>query len=260
MFGFYVKDDTTKYLKKGGIILDKSEYKSYKRDYPTLPWVMKQTWIDNLFIHYPVKKEVLQKLVPNSLKIDTYDGVGWVTVVPYLITDMRGRGLPPLPGIRKYPGFNIRTYVTVNDKPGVFFFYLAAANWFAAKAAKTFFRLPYFFEPLKMEQEKGIVNFEGQMSIGQFNCQYKSIATPYITKKGSLDEWFLERYCLFTISKEGKPLQCNILHPSWVVFDGEAEIQENLLRSSFHIVPECEKPILHVGKRSEVRIWPLVKG
>ncbi|RND01349.1 DUF2071 domain-containing protein [Lysinibacillus halotolerans] len=246
--------------KKGRSILIKSKYKSYKRDYPSLPWIMKQTWIDNLFIHYPVKKEVLQKLVPTSLKVDTYDGFGWVSVVPYLITDMRGRGLPPLPGIKEYPGFNIRTYVMVNDKPGVFFFYLAAANWFAAKCAKTFFGLPYFFEPLKMERHDESVFFEGKMSKGQFNCQYHPISTPYMTSAGSLDEWLLERYCLYTINKQGKPLQCNILHPSWIVFDGEAKIQENILRRNFNIVPESEKPILHVAKRADVRIWPLVKG
>lgn len=46
---------------------------------PNLPWGMKQTWSDLLFAHYPVKYEVLRKLVPESAEVDTYEGVslGW---------------------------------------------------------------------------------------------------------------------------------------------------------------------------------------
>jgi len=38
------------------------------------------------------------------------------------------RGLPALPGLSRFPELNVRTYVTFDDKPGVYFFSLDAAN------------------------------------------------------------------------------------------------------------------------------------
>ena len=64
---------------------------------PNLPWTMKQTWSDLLFAHYPIKFEVLRKLVPEELHLDSYNGVCWVSVVPFRMSGIRLRGLPPVP-------------------------------------------------------------------------------------------------------------------------------------------------------------------
>lgn len=73
-----------------------------------LPWIMKQTWKDILFAHYPVPREALEKIVPSELTVDTFYQTGWVSIVPYLTSSMHLRGVPPVPGLSTYPGFNIR--------------------------------------------------------------------------------------------------------------------------------------------------------
>ncbi|RUL49875.1 YqjF family protein [Lysinibacillus antri] len=232
-----------------------SNYNSQKFNLPSFPWIMKQTWSENLFVHYPVKKEHLQKLIPKPLQLDTYDNRAWVSIVPYFIQNMRGHGMPAIPGTKEFAGFNLRTYVRANEKPGVYFFHLGASNWFATKGAKTFFQLPYFYEDIRMDKEKEMVHFQAP---GKLVCAYKGASKPYHPSKGSLDEWLVERYCLYTTNQKGKLFQGNILHPSWVLYDAEAEFQENTLLSRYNITPESDRPILHFAHKREVAIWPLV--
>ena len=224
-----------------------------------LPWIMKQTWKDVLFAHYPVQKKVLEKLVPSVLPLDTYNGTCWVSIVPYLTSSMHPRGFPPIPGMAAYPGFNIRTYVTLNGKPGVYFFRLTAANFLAAHFAKTFFRLPYLYMDMKYKKVKNLIVFESEKKTGlQLLCNYKSISDPVPTEKGSLEEWLVERYCVYTVNKKGVPLRGDILHEPWLLEKAEAEFHQNTLLSSLNIVAENEKPILHYAKSRVVRFWPIV--
>src|SRR5689334_9095081 len=58
---------------------------------PTTPWVMTQRWHDLLFAHWPVPEDVLRRVVPELLPIDTFNGQAWVGVVPFRMTDVRMR-------------------------------------------------------------------------------------------------------------------------------------------------------------------------
>lgn len=236
-------------------------YNTRKRDLPSLPYIMKQTWTDSLFIHYPVNQQVLQKYVPDVLPIDTYDGMGWISVVPYLTSSMKLRGFPSIPGARQFPGYNVRTYVIVNGRPGIYFFSLTAANLIASTAARFFFRLPYYYLEIYMDNHNELVNFHSKSikkSGAQLICNYKPISKPNPAAKGSLDEWLVERYCLFTITKKGVPLRCNILHRSWLLQDVEVEIHKNTILSALNISPATNEVIMHFSKRADVSIWPLV--
>ena len=60
---------------------------------------------------------------------------------PFHMSGVRARGLPALPWLSRFPELNVRTYVLFDDKPGVFFFSLDAANLSAVWAARAFYRL-----------------------------------------------------------------------------------------------------------------------
>jgi len=105
---------------------------------------MAQTWNDLLFAHWPVAPNVLRALVPPELPLDTYDGTAWLAVTPFHMTGIRARGLPPIPGLSRFPELNVRTYVILDGKPGVYFFSLDVTSRMAVWGARTFYRLPYF--------------------------------------------------------------------------------------------------------------------
>ena len=120
---------------------------------PAGPWVMAQSWLDLLFAHWPIPLDELRRVVPASLTIDTFDGQGWVGVVPFRMTGVRPRGVPALPWLSAFPELNVRTYVTLGGKAGVFFFSLDAANPVAVATARRWYHLPYFNARMSLRRE-----------------------------------------------------------------------------------------------------------
>ena len=228
---------------------------------PHLPWTMRQTWSDLLFAHYPIKYELLRKAVPEALPLDSYNGMCWIGVVPFRMSGVRLRGLPPIPGTDQFPELNVRTYVTLDGKPGVYFFSLDAANWLAVKGAKTVYHLPYWHADMEIGNSGTSIAFKSQRiddrEIG-LACSYRPTSEPFRTMKGSFEEWMVERYCFYTLNTSGVPLRCDILHEPWALQEAEAEFTANTILSKQGIEVEHHLPILHFSRKIEVRAWPLV--
>ena len=108
---------------------------------PGSPWVMKQTWSSLLFAHWRVPGDYMRDLVPEQLEIDTFDGSAWIAVVPFLMTGIRFRYLPPIPPTHQTLELNVRTYVRYGGRPGVYFFSLDAERRLIVEAARRFFSL-----------------------------------------------------------------------------------------------------------------------
>ena len=107
---------------------------------PSGPWRWRQCWRDLLFAHWPVPVSALRSLVPASVAIQEFDGTSWVGVVPFRMTGVMLRPLPDVPGISAFPELNLRLYVDVGGKPGVWFISLDAASSLAVWAARRFFQ------------------------------------------------------------------------------------------------------------------------
>ena len=52
---------------------------------PEKRWILSMRWHDLLFLHWPVRPEVIRPLIPSLLEIDTFDGLvlDWRGSVPY---------------------------------------------------------------------------------------------------------------------------------------------------------------------------------
>src|SRR3954469_1338540 len=88
---------------------------------PGQPWFMGQSWVDLLFAHWRVDLAALKAVVPDRLPIDTFDGDAWVGVTPFVVRGLRLRGSPPPPVLSQFPEINVRTYVSVGGRPGIYF-------------------------------------------------------------------------------------------------------------------------------------------
>lgn len=244
--------------------LKKDQWDDKHRPWP-LPrqsWNMLQTWRDLLFVHYPISLNVLRQLVPEGLQIDTFDGTGWIGIVPFQMTDIRLRGLPSVPGTSQFPELNVRTYVTVDGKPGVYFFSLDAPNRLAVWVANTNFHLPYKYSFTKMESNGPIFDFENKRKNNEsisFHCSYKPISDAFSPPKGTFEEWMSERYCFYTMNKQGVALRCDIHHQPWELQHAEAECKVNTMLSNQNIPIDSNQPIYHFAKHLDVRIYPLVR-
>ena len=111
---------------------------------PQSPWVMTQSWHNLLFAHWPVDEGLLRSKIPPGFPLDTWDGQAWLGVVPFRMTNVAPRFVPALPMVSEFAELNVRTYVTIGGRPGVYFFSLDAASALAVAAARSLLHLPYF--------------------------------------------------------------------------------------------------------------------
>lgn len=219
---------------------------------------MEQTWNDLLFAHWPVPAQMLRPLVPASLALDTFDGESWVAVAPFHMTGVRPRFVPPIPGISAFPELNVRTYVSFDGKPGVFFFSLDAASRLAVWAARSTYHLPYYFAKMEARTDGNWISYSSSRKNAKANlrAQYRAIRPAEVRTPGTLEHWLTERYCLYTV-RGRSVFRAEIHHEPWPLQDAEAEFGENTMAKAAGIeLPEIP-PVLHFAKRLRVLVWPL---
>ena len=117
---------------------------------PDSQWLLSQSWNDVLFAHFAIDPPTLRRLVPDALTLDLYDGAAWLTISPFCTSHVRPSGIPPLPGISFFPQVSLRTYVTMQGKPGLFYFSVDAANLSAVWFARVFFRMQYWHAAIQI--------------------------------------------------------------------------------------------------------------
>jgi uncharacterized protein len=225
---------------------------------PSSPWIMKQTWHDLLFAHWRIPPDRMRPLVPPQLTLDTADGQCWVGIVPFWMSGIRARGVPPLPRLSCFAELNVRTYVRYGDKPGVYFFSLDAANRAAVWVARTFYHLPYFLAAMSTFERDGSILYSSirRGIAAEFRGTYKPTSPVRQPACGSLEHWLTERYCLYTVL-DGHVYRCEIHHPPWPLQDALADLQVNSVAAAAHIELPNAAAVLHFSRRQDVLIWPL---
>ena len=235
---------------------------------PNAPWIMRQTWHDLIFMHWPVPIATMRALVPPQLPLDTYEGQAWVGVVPFRMSGVRPRYTFDVPGLSAFPELNVRTYVTSPDanesKPGVWFFSLEAANPLAVAAARGIFKLPYFNAKMLARDEGNQIVYSSHRTHrgappADFAAAYGPTDGIYHAPPGSLDRWLAERYCLYTVTPRGQVLRAEIHHEPWPLQPAMAEITVNSMAMAAGITLPDTLPLLHFARRQDVLVWPIEK-
>src|SRR5262245_23000420 len=224
---------------------------------PAGPWVMTQTWNDLLFAHWPVTADRLRPLVPARFELDLYDGQAWLGVVPFHMTNVTPRLVPALPWISAFPELNVRTYVRVGDKPGVYFFSLDAGNPIAVGAARALLNLPYFSANMHVTPGDTVRYRSRRLSepAAQFEGSYRARGNPRAPALGSLEYFLTERYCLYAVDHQFRAYRLEIHHPVWPLESAEAEIPVNTMAQAAGITLPAMAPLLHFVKRQDMVCW-----
>jgi uncharacterized protein YqjF (DUF2071 family) len=228
---------------------------------PRSPWIMKQVWHDLLFAHWPVPQAALRPLIPPQLEIDIFAGQAWLGVVPFRMSGVKMRGPFGIRGFSPFPELNVRTYVTRDSKPGVWFFSLDAANALAVWGARRGFHLPYFRAAMRCEENAGWIHYESTRQHSgappaSLRAKYLGVGEPFTATPGTLEYFLTERYCLYTANRSGRIIRCDIHHPAWSLQLAEASFQENTMASAAGISLTDQQPhLLHFARRQDVVVW-----
>jgi uncharacterized protein YqjF (DUF2071 family) len=212
---------------------------------------MAQTWRDLLFAHWPVDAKALRPLIPAPLTLETWDGSAWLGITPFEVTGLRLHGTPPLPVLSRFEELNVRTYVTIGGKPGVWFFSLNASSAAAVAAARRSYRLPYFHAAMEIERLDGGVRYGCAREGAELRAQYAPAGEIFNAPHGTFDHFLTERYCLYAY--DGRVLRAEIHHPPWPLQAATASFAVNTMAP---VGLPAREPVLHFARRQDVVIWP----
>lgn len=231
---------------------------------PGGPWTMAQNWHDLLFAHWPVPVDDLRRVIPPSLSIDTFDGQAWIGVVPFRMSGVRPRLVPPVPWLSAFPELNVRTYVKAGDtlRAGVWFFSLEAGNPVAVAVARSWYHLPYFHARMSLNETGGNIQYASHRihrgaPRAEFVGRYRPTGEVFRAERGSLAHWLTERYCLYTVDSRGQLYRGEIHHAAWPLQTAEAEIEVNTMTQPPGISLPATPPVLYFARRLDVVVWPL---
>lgn len=170
---------------------------------PDGPVVMYQRWSELLFLHWTVPQDVVQAGLPDGLFVDTYKGDAFIGIVPFLMSGVRPRGLPAVPGLSDFPELNLRTYVYDEEgRPGVWFYSLDTPNPVANWIARSFFHLNYRTARMQVGSEDGCIDYSSSLKLPDRwdepqSYRWQRDGPVFEAEPGSLDFFLVERYRLF---------------------------------------------------------------
>lgn len=236
------------------------------RPLPAGRWTASLRWNDLLFAHWPVPVAQMAALLPEGLDVDTHQGKAWLGVVPFWLERIKLRGLPAVPGIRRFPDLNVRTYVRdrYTGTRGVYSFSLDCSNVFAAIWGRFCFDLPYYWSEMRMEQrtEREYAFYSRRHLTTrpvQFKARYRGLGPSDRTtqmRAGSFEYFMTERSCLFGVNRHGQATRTHLHYIPWPLEEAEAEIERNDLALAIGVQLPDVAPVLHYSRRLAVYLWP----
>ncbi|GHF47998.1 hypothetical protein HNQ07_002706 [Deinococcus metalli] len=214
------------------------------------PWVLRMTWRDLCFMHWPVPPALLSPTLPRGVDLDTRGGHAWLGVVPFTMTGVAPRFAPDVPGVSAFPELNLRTYVTAGGVPGVWFYSLDAAQPLAVRLARALFHLPYFDARMWASREQGVTRYASVRTHpgaapARFAGAYRPVGDPVPAPPGSLEDWLTHRLFLYSADRAGRVYRGRIHHAAWPLRRAEAVIRENTLADALGVSLAGEPHLLH---------------
>jgi uncharacterized protein len=226
---------------------------------PDRPWIMTQTWHDLLFAHWPVDAAQVREKVPSPFEVDVFDGVAWLGVVPFHMTNVAPRGVPSMPWISAFPELNVRTYVRMEQQAGIYFFSLDADSALAVHAARTLLNLPYHAARMSVAIDGGRVSYhsirESDPPAAEFGALYEPIGPPFFPRPHTLEYFLTERYCLFHHDHSGAPYRLDIHHPPWSLQAATAHFRTNTMAAASGLGIAGAPSLLHFARRQDMVAW-----
>lgn len=213
-------------------------------------------WRHLLFANWPVDAELIDARLPDALSVQTHDGSGWLSIIPFVNVDVRPRGLPSQAGI-PLPELNLRTYVTCDGEPGIYFFNLDAQGLLSVLGARLLHRLPYYYARIDFEWDGDRATFTSRRRHpgarpAQFSASYQPTGEAFEAAPGSLDEFLTERRRLYTQSTDGTVRYTDVSHERFTLYPASMSATENTLFEANGFEEPDASPVLYYSPGVDV--------
>lgn len=227
-------------------------------------------WESLILLNHVCPRELLEPLVPLGTELDPWDGRYLVSLVGFLFTGTRLRGLP-IPGHRRFEEVNLRFYVrcTVDDgsvRRGVVFVREFVPRRAVAAVARWIYNEPYRAVPMDhriaLDPDRGgEVEYSWTTGGGRQRLSASVQGQATSPAPGSEAEFITEHYWGYTRQRDGGTLEYRVDHPRWPVWQTararyEAPPGAEAYGPEFAEVLEGEPASAFVAVGSEISVFP----
>ena len=84
---------------------------------------------------------------------------------------------------------------------------------------------------------------------------YRPTGPVYQAADSSLEQWLVERYCLYSADGAGRIYRAEVHHAPWPLQRAEAEFERNWVAQAHRVFLPDTVPLLHFARRLDVLTW-----
>jgi uncharacterized protein len=194
--------------------------------------MLRTSWENLTFVHWPVEPGRIQALLPEGLTVDVYDGAAWLGLTPFVMANMRPLGVPDLPGdwrlipglrgsprvadLSSSPETNLRTYVRGPDgRDGLWFLSLDIGSAALALAIRAIVGAPYHKGRLTVEDHDDGLLYTGARA-GSHESYRLHVRPGEPITPNALEVWLTSRWRAYT-THVGLLLVTPVEHEPWPI-------------------------------------------
>lgn len=224
---------------------------------------MRQRWSDLAFLHWAFPPDAVQRLLPEGLRADLFDGAAWVGIVPFRL-EISLPGLPFVPWLSRFAEVNVRTYVVGPDgRRGIWFLSLDAARFVAVLLARRTYRIPYVWSRSNVHHEGTSVRYETERRWpGQKDAALTAEVEPQLFLPpdafSPLEQFLTSRWRLYSPAPLTLPARqiglfaTQVEHPPWPLWRARClGLRETLLQAAGVERPN-RPPLAHFSRGVDV--------
>jgi uncharacterized protein YqjF (DUF2071 family) len=223
---------------------------------------MYQTWSWLSFLHWSYDPAVVQRLLPTSLEVQTFQGQAWVGVTPFLLEDLRTPVGPALPWFTSFPETNVRTYVVGPDgREGLWFFSLDAGRLEPVLVARSTYALPYMWSAMTVERDGPVVRYRSRRRWPGPTLAASSVTLEVGDRLGPgelgpFDHYLTARWQLYTTLG---PLlaRSTVEHEPWPLYQAVVRELDTDLVTAAGLPDPAGEPVVHWSPGVRTRISAL---
>lgn len=179
---------------------------------PSSDWKYYQEWNNAIFIHWEIPVEMVRKIVPSSLNIDTIGGKTYISLVAFTMEKIRPKYLPALSIVSDFHEINLRAYIDNDNRKGVYFLNIEAEKAFSAFLSRRISGMPYEKSDI-VRSKKSHVSKHNKKG---FHLNAEFVVEDSVPVKTELDKWLTERYCLY-VDNKNLMYRYEVHHKEWEI-------------------------------------------
>ncbi|MEU3723947.1 DUF2071 domain-containing protein [Streptomyces sp. NPDC031705] len=205
--------------------------------------LMSVHWRRQAFVHWPYPPAVLERFLPPRLEVDVFEGQGWVSLTPFVMSSTRVLGVPLPPPT--FPETNLRTYVRCEGGPsGLWFFSLDVAH--PALPAGRVLGIPYSLGRLTVQPDGRVCLYAGRRGRRGPGYELEVRTVERVEAPHGLDSWLTNRFHVYTTSF-GMLWRIPASHEPWPLFRGTLEHSEQSLLAAAGLPEPLVSPLVHTS-------------